>query len=232
MMSFRAGSEGKQWGEFANAKINARRVLARDILKKPKGVTWLSAVTDPYQPIEKKYQLTRSCLQVLSSHGFPIWVQTKSSLVTRDIDLLSGFAEKDVGFTILTLDDDLRKRIEPGASPIDERLAALSELSSKGIQTFAFVGPILPFLSDSKETLKPLINELLKSGVKKILFDRLNLRWGVWPSIKNFLEKQYPSLLPKYRKVMWGGTDYFSELKKSINGLCKEAKLSNYEVCY
>jgi len=232
MMRFRAGSEGKQWGEFANAKINAFRVLAREIRKKPKGVTWLSAVTDPYQPVEKKYELTRGCLQVLLSYGFPVWVQTKSSLVMRDVDLLSNFQEKDVGFTILTLDDDLRKKIEPGASPIDERVAALAELSSRGIRTFAFVGPILPFISDSGDTLKPLINELTKSGVKHILFDRLNLRWGVWPSVKNFLEKDYPNLLTKYREILWGSTSYFDELRRSIKRLCKDAKLQNYEVCY
>lgn len=150
----------------------------------------------------------------------------------RDADLLGGFPEKDVGFTILTLDDDLRKKIEPGASPVGERVAALGELSNRGIRTFAFVGPILPFITDSEETLKPLINELVRSGVKQILFDRLNLRWGVWASIKNFLERYYPTLLPKYREVMWRSTSYFEDLRKSINRLCKEAELRKYEVCY
>jgi DNA repair photolyase len=152
--------------------------------------------------------------------------------VLRDADLLGSFPEKDVGFTILTLDDDLRKKIEPGASPVEERVATLAELSSKGIRTFAFVGPILPFISDSEETLEPLINKLAKNGVKQILFDRLNLRWGVWASIKNFLEKHYPTLLPKYREVMWRSTSYFEDLRKSIKRLCKEAGLQKYEVCY
>jgi DNA repair photolyase len=232
MMRFRASSEGKQWGEFANAKINAPKILSREIRGKPKGVTWLSAVTDPYQPIEKKYELTRGCLQVLSTYKFPIWVQTKSSLVMRDVDLLAGFPEKDVGFTILTLDDGLRKKIEPAASPVDERVAALAELSNRGIRTFAFVGPILPFISDSLEMLRPLIDELVRNGTKQILFDRLNLRWGVWPSIKNFLEKHYPSLLPKYRDVMWHTTTYFDDLRKSVNRLCREAGVQKYEICY
>jgi DNA repair photolyase len=232
MMRFRTGPERKQWGEFADAKINARTVLAREIRKKPKGITWLSAVTDPYQPVEKKYELTRGCLQVLSSYGFPIWVQTKSSLVMRDADLLSSFPEKDVGFTILTLDDDLRKKIEPGASPVEERIVALAELSSRGIRTFAFVGPILPFISDSEETLKPLIRELAKSGVEHILFDRLNLRWGVWPSINDFLGKHYPTLVAKYREILWGSTSYFNDLRKTISKLCKESKVQNYEICY
>jgi DNA repair photolyase len=232
MMRFRAGAEGKQWGEFADAKINAPKILAREIRGKAKGVTWLSAVTDPYQQIEKKYELTRGCLQVLSTYKFPIWVQTKSSLVMRDVDLLAGFPEKDVGFTILTLDDDLRRKIEPAASPVDERVAVLAELSSRGIRTFAFVGPILPFISDSAETLRPLINKLVASGAKQILFDKLNLRWGVWPSIKNFLEKHYPTLLPKYRDVMWRSTSYFDDLRKSINRLCREAGVQKYEICY
>jgi DNA repair photolyase len=232
MMRFRAGAEGKQWGEFVNAKVNAPAILLREITRRPKGTTWLSAVTDPYQPIEKKYELTRRCLEVLLRHKFPIWIQTKSSLVVRDIDLIVKFPEKDVGFTILTLDDEIRKGIEPGASPIGERIAALEGLSKRGVRTFAFIGPILPLITDSEETLRPLLRDLVKVGTSQILFDRLNLRWGVWPSIKNFLEKNYPSLLPKYREIMWHPTNYFEDLKNLINELCKETGVGKYEVCY
>jgi DNA repair photolyase len=232
MMRFRGGAEGKQWGEFVNVKVNAPTILLREIGKRPKGLTWLSAVTDPYQPLEKKYELTRKCLEVLLRHKFPIWIQTKSSLVMRDIDLIVKFPEKDVGFTILTLDDEVRKGIEPGASPVGERVAALEELSKRGMRTFAFIGPILPFITDSEEMLRPLIRDLVKAGTSQILFDRLNLRWGVWPSIKNFLEKYDPSLLPKYREIMWHPTSYFVDLKSLVNELCRETRVSKYEICY
>jgi DNA repair photolyase len=232
MMRFRAGAGGKQWGEFVNVKVNAPTILLREIGRKPKGVTWLSAVTDPYQPLEKKYELTRKCLEILLRHKFPIWIQTKSSLVMRDIDLIVDFSEKDVGFTILTLDDEVRKKIEPSASPVGERIAALEQLSRRGVRTFAFVGPILPFITDSEETLRPLLRDLVKAKTSQVLFDKLNLRWGVWPSIKNFLEKYDPNLLPKYREIMWHPTSYFDDLKNLISGLCKETGVEKYEVCY
>ena len=230
-MRFRAGPEGRQWGEFVNAKVNAPTILLREIERKPKGVTWLSAVTDPYQPLEKKYELTRKCLEVLLNHKFPIWIQTKSSLVMRDVDLIIKFPEKDVGFTILTLDDDLRRKIEPGASPVEERITALEELSKRGVRTFAFVGPILPLLTDSQETLRPLLSSLVKAGTSQILFDRLNLRWGVWPSMKNFLEKHNPNLLEHYKEIMWHPTSYFEDLKNLLKGVCEDARVKKYEIC-
>jgi DNA repair photolyase len=232
ILRFRAASGDKPWGQFADAKINAPTVLLHEIRRKPKGLTWLSAVTDPYQPIEKKYELTRKCLEVLEAHRFPIWVQTKSSLVTRDVDIIAKFPDKDAGFTILTLDDDLRKEIEPGASPVGERISALARLSEKGIRTFAFVGPILPFLSDSEDSLRQLMKELKKAGTDQVLFDRLNLRWGVWSSMKSFLEKRYPALLPKYQEVMWHHTNYFEDLSKLIRRVCKDERVLKYEICY
>jgi DNA repair photolyase len=232
MMRFRAGPEGKQWGEFVNVKVNAPTILLREIKRKPKGVTWLSAVTDPYQPLEKKYELTRKCLGVLLTYKFPIWIQTKSSLVMRDVDLIERFPEKDVGFTILTLDDDLRRKIEPGASPVEERIASLEELSKRGVRTFAFVGPILPLLTDSEETLRPLLRDLVKARTNQILFDRLNLRWGVWPSMKSFLEKYNPSFLAQYKEIMWHPTSYFEDLRNMLKGVCKDEGVQKYEICY
>ena len=232
ILRFRGAQQNRQWGHFVDAKVNAPTMLLKDIRRKPKGVTWLSAVTDPYQPIEEKYKLTRKCLEVLLGYKFPIWIQTKSSMVLRDLDLISRFPEKDVGFTILTLDDDLRKQIEPGASPVGERVAALADMSEKGIQTFAFVGPILPLLTDSEETLAKLTRELVRSRTSHILFDRLNLRWGVWPSVKTFLERNYPDLLPSYQNIMWRKTSYFEGLKKLIMKVCRDAGIGNYEVCY
>jgi DNA repair photolyase len=231
-LRFRRDKQSAQWGDFVDAKVNAPMVLLKDLRGKPKGLTWLSAVTDPYQPAEKKYNLTRTCLEVLLGRKFPIWIQTKSATVLRDLDLISRFSEKDVGFTILTLNDDLRKQIEPGASPVDDRVAALADMSEKGIRTFAFVGPILPLLSDSEENLTQLARQLVKSRTSHILFDKLNLRWGVWPSVKGFLEREYPDLLPKYQEIMWKQTSYFENLKRRIMKVCKDAGVGSYEVCY
>ena len=97
------------WGEFVDVKIYAPELLAREVTKKKAGRVWISGVCDPYQPLERKYKLTRRCLEVLVEHGWPITIQTKSLLVLRDIDILKKAADVEVGFTITTTDERMRK---------------------------------------------------------------------------------------------------------------------------
>ena len=154
------------WGEFVDVKLNAPELLAREIRRKRPGRVWVSGVCDPYQAAEKKYGLTRRCLKILAEHRWPVTVQTKSSLVLRDIDILETFGEAEVGFSITTADEKIRKIFEPGASPIPERIRALSTLRSKGIRTFAMIAPILP-------GAEGLIDELPEKA-DHVLIDRLN----------------------------------------------------------
>lgn len=120
------------WGRFAHPKANAPDVLERELREARKGLVLLSSVTDPYQPLERKYNLTRRILQRLSQHQFPVSILTKSSLVTRDIDVLQQFDECEVGLTIVTLDEDVRRNFEPRSDPIRERLVALRSLHEGG----------------------------------------------------------------------------------------------------
>ncbi|MCE5262657.1 MAG: radical SAM protein [Deltaproteobacteria bacterium] len=156
----------EKWGEFVDAKINAPELLAREIGRKKMGRVWVSGVCDAYQAAERKYRLTRQCLEVLVEKQWPVTVQTKSSLVLRDIELLESLKYLDVGFSITTADDKIRRLFEPGASPVDERLHALSILHSRGIRTFAMIAPILP-------GAEALIREL-PGKVDYILMDRVN----------------------------------------------------------
>ena len=132
------------WGEFVDVKINAPELLAREVAKKKVGRVWISGVCDPYQPLERKYKFTRHCLAVLVENGWPITVQTKSPLVLRDIDILKRAADIEVGFTITTADERMRKIFEPGAPPIAKRIEALEALHAEGIKTFAMIAPVLP----------------------------------------------------------------------------------------
>jgi DNA repair photolyase len=154
------------WGEFVDVKINAPDLLAREIRRKRPGRVWVSGVCDPYQAAEKRYGMTRKCLEILAENQWPVTVQTKSSLVLRDIDILEKFEEAEVGFSITTADEKIRKIFEPGAPPIRERIQALSVLRSKGIRTFAMIAPILP-------GAEGLIDEL-PGKADHILIDRLN----------------------------------------------------------
>ncbi len=132
------------WGDFVDVKVNAPEVLEKQVRRAKKGIVWLSSVCDAYQPLEAKYKLTRRCLEVLAAAEFPVTVQSKSALVLRDIDVFRRFKDIEVGFTVATNDDRISKLVEPGASPVSERIAALADLKAAGIRTYAFIGPILP----------------------------------------------------------------------------------------
>lgn len=156
----------EKWGEFVDVKINAPELLAKEIKRKQPGRVWVSGVCDPYQAVEKRYELTKKCLEILVENQWPVTIQTKSSLILRDIEILEKSKDIEVGFSITTADDKIRKLFEPGASPIKERIHALDVLHSKGIQTFAMIAPILP-------GAEGLIEEL-PGKVDHILIDRLN----------------------------------------------------------
>lgn len=134
----------EKWGEFVDVKINAVSLLQREIKKKRAGRVWVSGVCDPYQSLEKKYKLTRGCLEILSRYGWHVTIQTKSPLVLRDMDLIGKFEEIEVGFTITTADENIRRVFEPNSPPIEERIKALEKLHSTGIKTFAMIAPLLP----------------------------------------------------------------------------------------
>ena len=119
-----------------------------------KGRVWISGVCDAYQPLEKKYRLTRRCIEVLVENGWPFTVQTKSPLVLRDIELSKKSGDSEVGFTITTADERVRRIFEPGAPPIAQRVEALGTLHSAGIKTFVMIAPLLPGAEGLVDMLK------------------------------------------------------------------------------
>jgi DNA repair photolyase len=168
------------WGEFVDVKINAADLLQREITKKRQGSIWISGVCDPYQPLEAKYKLTRKCLSILAYHCWHVIMQTRSSLVLRDIDILKKVKNIEVGFSITTADDSIRKLFEPYAPPIEERLRALDELHRYGIKTYAMIAPILPGAG--------LLPKALEGKVDYILIDRMNYSYADWVYTKYGLE--------------------------------------------
>ncbi len=168
------------WGEFVDAKVNAPELLRKEITRKRRNWVWVSGVCDPYQPLEGRYQLTRQCLAILAEHQWPVAIQTRSPLVTRDLDILSTMHEVEVGFSITTADDAMRKLFEPHAPPIQARLDAIAELHQAGLRTFVMIAPILP-------NAEPLA-ELLAGKVDYYLTDRMNYTHADWVYRKNSLE--------------------------------------------
>jgi len=162
----------ERWGEFVDVKTNAPELLSLEVKKKRVGRVWVSGVCDPYQPLEKKYMLTKRCLAILVENGWPFTVQTKSPLVLRDIGIVKRSKDAEVGFTITTADERIRKLFEPGAPPSKRRIEALAKLHLEGIRTFAMVAPILP-------GAEGLVGAL-KGNVEYVILDRLNYHYADW----------------------------------------------------
>ena len=188
----------EKWGEFVDVKINAPELLAKEIKRKRMGRVWVSGVCDPYQAAEKRYKLTRRCLEILAENQWPVTIQTKSSLVLRDIEILEKFKDIEVGFSIGTADEKIRKLFEPGASPIKERIHALDVIHSRGIQTFAMIAPLLPGADG-------LIEEL-SGKVDHVLIDRLNYFYANRIYMENNLEwaKEEPFFLQQAEELKEG----------------------------
>jgi DNA repair photolyase len=155
------------WGEFVDVKVNAPDLLAKQLESARMGRVWVSSVCDPYQPLEAKYGLTRKCLESLVEKQFPVSIQTKSDMVLRDLDLLERLEDVEVGFTITTDDNVVARSFEPGAPSIEDRLRALTTIRSHGIETFVFIGPVLP--GDPERLI-----ERLEGKTDRVLIDRMN----------------------------------------------------------
>jgi DNA repair photolyase len=208
------------WGEYVDAKVNAHEVLERDIgqLKKDeRGTVLLSSVCDPYQPAEAKHMLTRRILAILLNKGFPVSILTKSSLVSRDIDLFKAFRDIDVGMTTTGLKEYDRRKIEPLASSHEDRINTLRGLNREGIRTYAFIGPILPGLSDIERIFRDL------EGIVDYAFiDNLNLKHATWIRIKPFMAKNYPELLPLYQRIYQGDNSVWNDIWAEVGTWSKK----------
>ena len=158
------------WGEFVDVKINAADLLRKEIKKKKRGRVWVSGVCDPYQPLEATYRLTRQCLEILARNTWPVIIQTRSPLVLRDMDIIRDARDFEVGFSVTTADDSIRKLFEPDAPPIDKRIEALDALHKAGIRTYAMIAPLLPGAEG--------LAELLKGKTDYVLIDRMNYHYA------------------------------------------------------
>ena len=225
-----SGHQNDEWGSFVDIKINAVEVLENQLWRKRKAnheTVLLSSVTDAYQPIEREYKITKQCIELLDDYGFPISILTKSDLVVRDTEILGHNSKNDVGFTIISLEEKVRRAFEPSAPNSTRRLTAMRTLSDVGIRTWGFVGPILPYLSTN--TMPELIRQLAESGAEYILFDRLNLRPMVKKEVLKTLTLHFPDIQSDLMDVLSIQSDYYEKARKDILEITKshgiEAKI-------
>ncbi|MEM0203085.1 MAG: radical SAM protein [Archaeoglobaceae archaeon] len=177
----------KHWGKIVVVKENIAEILAREITRRKKGVVGLSTITDAYQSIEAKERIARELLRMLLENNFEVSIQTKSSLVLRDLDILCEKKELvDVGFTITTLDNRIAEVVEPKASSPSERVKALEKISAEGIKTWIFLGPIIPGISE--ESFGEIV-EIAKATNSLVYYDKYRVKPFMSGIAKEFADK-------------------------------------------
>jgi DNA repair photolyase len=209
------------WGSFIDVKTNGPDLIPKNTNKYRGKSIIISSVTDPYQPIERKYKLTRKILERLIPLQPHLDLITKSDLVVRDIDLLKEFKNCMVTLSFSITDEKLRKQIENLSSPPEQKINALKELHKAKIPTALFTSPIFPQITDWEE----IINKT-KSFVDEYWFENLNL----YPSIKSgifiFLRKNKPELVEKYKTIYSKNSYYWNIEESKIKEFCKNSKVS------
>jgi DNA repair photolyase len=210
----------ERWGKVVRAKENIIEVLREEVERKKKGTVGVSTVSDPYQPLEKRLELTLRCMGLLSAKGFDVSIHTKSDLVLRDSFLINppGF---DVGVTITTMDKNIARRLEPMASPPDARASVLDHFSSKRIETWIFLGPIIPEINDSEESITEVV-KVAKSNNSHIIYDKLNLRAGVLDRLEPLLEFEKPGLTGRISELTGPKSTWWKKVRSKVEKACKD----------
>lgn len=250
----RGSKYGENMAKAFSVKINAPELLEKQLSRRAKkkeyGIIALSSATEPYMAIEEKLKLTRRLLEIILKYKFPVEIATKSKLVLRDLDILKEIDEKAIlpadlklklkhrviiSFSISTLDEKLAKIVEPGAPAPMKRLETMKKCKEEGFFTGICFIPVLPFLSDSEEQLDETIKTVKEYGADFIFVGGLTLFGnGVTDSktlYYKFLEKHYPELLPKYKKLyrifFAPPKEYQNKLERKSRILCEKYGIKN-----
>jgi DNA repair photolyase len=192
-----------RYGRRIRVKTNIAGVLRRELGRrtwKKEGIA-IGAATDPYQPAEGTYRLTRACLEVLAELGNPAGLITRGPMVVRDIDVMTSLSRRaqfSVNFSVPTLDDAIWRRTEPGTAHPRQRLRALERLAGAGIRAGVGMAPILPGLSDRPELIEEVVRAAKAAGASHVWANVLYLRPGTREHFMESLARHWPELVPHY----------------------------------
>jgi DNA repair photolyase len=195
-----------RYGTSIRVKTNVAEVLRRELARASweREVVAIGAATDPYQPAEGRYRLTRACLEVLGDAANPLQIITRGPMIVRDIDVLARAASRAsvaVTFSVPTLNREIWQRTEPGTAPPHQRLRALKELVDAGIKASVGMAPILPGLSDKPELLAEVVRAAREAGATGVWANLLHLKPGTKEHFLGALERNWPELLPEYERL-------------------------------
>jgi DNA repair photolyase len=198
-----------RYGRTIRVKTNVAEVLARELARpswRREGVA-IGAATDPYQPVEGRYRLTRACLEALAAAANPFSLITRGPMIVRDLDVLSEAAARadvSVNFSIPTLDTEVWRKTEPGTAPPRQRLRALKTLVDAGIRAGVGMAPILPGISDRPEQLAEVVRAARDAGATHLWANVLFLRAGTREHFLEQLARDWPEELERYERLYAG----------------------------
>ncbi|MCK9518773.1 MAG: radical SAM protein [Dehalococcoidia bacterium] len=197
---------GEAYGRSIRVKTNVVEVLRGELQRRSweRETVALGTATDPYQPVEGEYRLTRGCIDELGAARTPISIITRSPMIVRDIDVLANAARRadvQVSFSVPTLDERAWQTTEPGTAPPRQRLRALERLSTEGIKAGVAVAPILPGLTDASEQLEAVLRAARDAGAAYVWCRVLDLRPGKREHFLERLAVDWPELVPVYERL-------------------------------
>jgi DNA repair photolyase len=207
-----------RYGRSIRVKVNIADVLERELARKrwQREKVVVGTATDPYQPAEGRFRLTRACIVRLAASRTPVHVITRGPLIVRDIDVLSEAARSagvSVTFSVPTVDPEVWRRTEPGTAPPRQRLRALSRLVDVGLDVGVGMAPILPGISDSPESLAAVVRAARDAGATGIWANLLYLRHGTREHFLDNLARDWPELMPVYERL-YAGRDYLGKAEQ------------------
>ncbi|HVM30668.1 MAG TPA: radical SAM protein [Candidatus Limnocylindrales bacterium] len=226
----------ERYGTSIRVKVNIAEVLRRELGRR----SWqgelvaIGAATDPYQPAEGRYRLTRACLGALAEAGNPFSIVTRGPLIVRDTDVLqqgAAVADVSVNFSVPTLDRTIWRYTEPNTAPPIQRLRALRRLVDAGIRAGVGVAPILPGLSDRPELLAEVVKAARDHGATHVWANVVYLRPGTREHFMSSLARHWPELVPMYERL-YGDRPYLPDaqvrpLRKQVQELAKRYEVAD-----
>jgi DNA repair photolyase len=225
-----------EFGRDVTVKTNALKVLQRELDPARKRTPWKPSfillgggVGDGYQPLERKYELTRGVLRLICNRHLPVHVLTKSTLVLRDLDLLSAINQRSraiVSFSFSSVDDEISRIFEPGVPPPSERLRAISRLKQEGIACGMFPMPLIPLVTDTADLMEDSFRKTAEAGVDFVIFGGMTLKQGRQMDHFRQVAGQHFADLPReydrlYRGDRWGraSATYYDALNRTLGRL-------------
>jgi DNA repair photolyase len=220
-----------RYGTSIRIKVNVAEVLRRELSRPSWEHEWVAigAATDPYQPAEGRYRLTRGCLEALAEAANPFSIITRGPMIVRDLDLLAEAARRadvSVTFSIPTIDEDVWRKTEPSTAHPRQRLKAVSKLVEAGIKTGVGMAPILPGISSSPSQLRDVIRAAREAGACGVWANLLFLRPGTREHFLESLARDWPEELERYERLYRGraylGKEETKPVREQVAALAKE----------